>query len=238
MKPKIVELRAGLFCALVEMAVPKERSELENQLNREISATEHGELKKMKSLKRAAQFVAGRLAAKAAVRKALKQPDLTLSIGRGLSGEPIWPPDILGSIAHTQSGGSAIGVAVALRSTHPEILNIGVDLECHGRQIDLALAHKILTIKERETFAAAPDPGATLLRFFIAKEAIYKAVWPSVRARIGFGDVEFTFTPDLTQGTASFASHVAGLIPAETRLKVEFVLEGGVIIGVGMVEKL
>ena len=51
---------------------------------------------------------------------------------------------------------------------------VGIDAEEKGRPVHLKLADKILSPKEKQRFAAAPDKQAALLRLWVMKEALGK----------------------------------------------------------------
>lgn len=52
--------------------------------------------------------------------------------------------------------------------------NIGIDAEEKDRDIDLRLADKILSARERQQYDAAADKRLALLRFWVLKEAAAK----------------------------------------------------------------
>ena len=52
--------------------------------------------------------------------------------------------------------------------------NVGIDAEMIARRIDLKLADKILSPREKARFDAATDPDATLLQLWVQKEAYAK----------------------------------------------------------------
>ena len=68
------------------------------------------------------------------------------------------------SISHTK------GHAFCVLSRH----NVAIDAEEETREINLKLAEKILSPKEKQQFDAAVDPRKALLTFWILKEAAAK----------------------------------------------------------------
>jgi enterobactin synthetase component D len=128
-------------------------------------------------------YIGGRLCAAHALRTLGTHRS---EVGRGSSGEPLWPDGVIGSIAHD----SASAVCVAARLDTRRLL--GVDIE---RVVDEEgvrdIAAVCLTRTEARRFAeadACPELHATLL--FAAKEAYYKAVHPAVRRFVDFDEVE------------------------------------------------
>ena len=59
--------------------------------------------------------------------------------------------------------------------------NIGIDAEELDRQIDLRLADKILSPREKEQYDAAPDKHLALLTFWVLKEAAAKCSGEGLR---------------------------------------------------------
>ena len=122
---------------------------------------------------RRAEFVAGRLAARAALA-ALGQ---VCGLARRPDGPPVWPAGLTGSIAH---GGGACLAAVA-RLT--DLRGLGVDLERVGA-LAPDLAPEILTQQELALIGST-DPT----RAFCAKEAAYKAQFMLTGRSLGFHDL-------------------------------------------------
>ncbi|MGH2784714.1 MAG: 4'-phosphopantetheinyl transferase family protein [Actinomycetota bacterium] len=94
---------------------------------------------------------------------------------------PIWPPGIVGSIAHTRR------VAVAIVASDGDFRALGVDVEATDRVVEERTSERIGSIQE---LGALPDPAALIL--FCAKEATYKAMAPLGATRLGFHDVVYT----------------------------------------------
>jgi len=137
--------------------------------------------------KRQNEFRAGRRYARAALAKlgCPEQPILPRP-----ERDPSWPRGYVGSITH--SAGAAIAVAA------PESLldGIGIDLET-----DAPLAPELARmICRQEEMGPEPelarrgiDPGK--LRF-VAKEAVYKAIFPRSRVYLDFRDAIVTFNAE------------------------------------------
>ncbi len=69
---------------------------------------------------------------------------------------------------------------------------IGIDAEETDRNIDLRLAHKILSPAELTRYKAAPDPRLALLKFWVLKEAQVKCTGQGLRGYPNHTD----FSPD------------------------------------------
>ena len=69
---------------------------------------------------------------------------------------------------------------------------VGIDAEELGRNINLRLADKILSPTEKTLFDAAADKRLTLLKFWVLKEAYYKATGEGLRGYPNKTD----FSPD------------------------------------------
>ena len=116
--------------------------------------------------KRQTEFAAGRRA----VRRALGG---AVSVPKGEDRAPKWPEGVLGTIAHDR------GWAVAAVAKSVDVQGIGVDLT------------EAAPLKEKlwpSIFNAGdmPEDGMAARAGFAAKEALYKALYPSVGTFFGF----------------------------------------------------
>ena len=141
--------------------------------------------------KRQAEFLAGRLCARAA----LLQLDGTCATpGMGEDRAPIWPAHISGAITH--SNGRA-GALVALKS---EWQGLGIDLEkLLTTERAQRLAKEILTPDELARMASVPAEQIALLitLTFSVKESLFKALYPLVQKRFYFEHAEvLSWTPE------------------------------------------
>ena len=127
---------------------------------------------------RRADFLAGRLAAREAVRL-LTGSDAR--IGRAEDGSPRWPDGVAGSISHYD------GVACAVAVDGSATGGIGVDIAplLDGDRLR-AVVRRCLTDAER---AAGPSDADVSLAF-AAKEAVFKAAHARVQRHIGFDGAE------------------------------------------------
>ncbi|MFN2432123.1 MAG: 4'-phosphopantetheinyl transferase [Gemmatimonadota bacterium] len=130
---------------------------------------------------RRARWVGGRLALARALA-GMGVEDAAVLVAEG--GAPDLPPGCVGSVSHKRA--LAVGLAAP-----DEGCRVGVDVE-ERRPVHPRLAQRVLTADERRTLSsAAPgSPAADLLLRFSLKEALYKALHPWVRRRVGFAEVE------------------------------------------------
>lgn len=102
----------------------------------------------------------------------------------GPAGEPLWPPEVVGSITHCD-GYRACAVA---RSS--DLLGIGVDAE-PDRPLPARLRDRVARPEERELLrelsAEVPDVHCDRL-LFVVKEAVFKAWFPLTGRRLGLHD--------------------------------------------------
>ena len=134
--------------------------------------------------KRQAEFLAGRLCARAALRQ-LDGTDCVPAIGEDRA--PIWPAHITGSITH------GTGRAAAIVAPKSHWRGLGMDLE-DLLSADRAerLAGEILTPAEMERMAAGSAEQIALLvtLTFSVKESLFKALYPLVQKRFYFEHAE------------------------------------------------
>ncbi len=147
---------------------------------------------------RQGQFVGGRLALSLALSElGVRRPPI-LPDGRGA---PVGPPGVMMSVSHKQD----LAVALVARGADA----VGVDIEEVGRPRP-GIAARVLRPAELAVASALPEDRAwcdTLVRFSV-KEAIYKALDPSLRRYIDFTEVEVWPAPD-------GADEVRSFLPAE-----------------------
>ncbi|NWC59993.1 MULTISPECIES: 4'-phosphopantetheinyl transferase family protein [Pseudomonas] len=134
--------------------------------------------------KRQAEFLAGRLCARAALQQ-LDNLDCVPAIGEDRA--PVWPPHISGSITHSS------GHAAAIVGHKAQWRGLGMDLE-NVLSLERAerLAGEILTADELQRMARLPrEQHARLVTLtFSAKESLFKALYPIVQKRFYFEHAE------------------------------------------------
>jgi 4'-phosphopantetheinyl transferase EntD len=99
------------------------------------------------------------------------------------SGAPIWPAEVVGSLAHDSD------VAVAAIAPRRGFANIGIDVE-PAEALPFELLNIIATPLEQSTLASYRYGGRLL---FAAKEAVYKAVAALDQVFLNHHDVEVDF---------------------------------------------
>ena len=134
--------------------------------------------------KRQAEFLAGRLCARAALQQ-LDNLDCVLAIGEDRA--PVWPQHISGSITHSS------GHAAAIVGHKAQWRGLGMDLE-NVLTLERAerLAGEILTADELQRMANVPREQIALLvtLTFSVKESLFKALYPIVQKRFYFEHAE------------------------------------------------
>ncbi|SEJ05714.1 4'-phosphopantetheinyl transferase [Pseudomonas sp. NFR16] len=134
--------------------------------------------------KRQAEFLAGRLCAREAMR---------LLDGRthvppiGDDRAPVWPEGLCGSITHST------GWAAAIVARRQHWRGLGMDAEqLMSNERALRLAGEILTADELKRMAAGPEDQVAhqVTLTFSLKESLFKALYPLVLKRFYFEDAE------------------------------------------------
>ncbi|MBT2373978.1 4'-phosphopantetheinyl transferase family protein [Pseudomonas fluorescens] len=134
--------------------------------------------------KRQAEFLAGRLCARAALQQ-LEGLDCVPAIGEDRA--PVWPGHISGSITHST------GHAAAIVAHKVQWRGLGMDLE-NVLTLERAerLAAEILTPDELQRMASGPRAqiAQCVTLTFSAKESLFKALYPIVQKRFYFEHAE------------------------------------------------
>lgn len=174
-------------------------------------------------LTRRATFVAGRLAMRAAL--AVHAPhDAYSPILRTDRGAPVLPHAVAGSVSHKHD--AALALMLPRHALAPGTsLHVGVDLEHRPTAPDVtrpSIARRILTAPELDALSAFDaDPLAQRERVilsFAIKEAVYKAIDPTVQRYVRFTEVALHFTdtglvsvslllPELLHGDMTVHAH-------------------------------
>lgn len=137
--------------------------------------------------KRRADYLAGRAVASAAMALLDHPPaPVTTTPGRA----PLWPDGLAGSISHAR------GRCACLLSRDTS-RNYGVDTEAIASGNSLtAILTETLSATERDRITQGPLPAAANATLaFSAKEALFKALYPSVGHHFGFSAAELTSAP-------------------------------------------
>ncbi|MNV16857.1 4'-phosphopantetheinyl transferase Npt [compost metagenome] len=134
--------------------------------------------------KRQAEFLAGRICARAALQQL---EGLSFSPAIGEDRAPVWPAHITGSITHST------GRAAAIVANKSHWRGLGMDLE-NLLNVERAerLAGEILTPPELQRMAAGPREQLALMvtLTFSVKESLFKALYPIVQKRFYFEHAE------------------------------------------------
>ena len=111
------------------------------------------------------------------------------AVPKSASGAPLWPPGLVGSLAHDSR------VAVAALARRDDFAGLGIDVE-PAEPLDAELLNIVATENELKRIADDPYRGRLL---FAVKEAVYKLTYPLDRTFLEHHDVEV----DLAAGTAT-----------------------------------
>jgi len=134
--------------------------------------------------KRQAEFLAGRVCARAALQQ-LEGSSLVPAIGEDRA--PIWPAHISGSITHST------GRAAAIVAHKRDWRGLGMDLEnLLNPERAERLAGEILNPPEMQRLAAGrrDDLALAVTLTFSVKESLFKALYPIVQQRFYFEHAE------------------------------------------------
>lgn len=129
--------------------------------------------------KRKAEYLAGRFAAK----QALKNLGINVNqIDSGKHGAPIWPKGIAASITHTNK------TAICLAASDQHYMYLGVDIE---NIVTIATAHQLKSMiidqhEERLLLKLPVDFSVLFTLAFSAKESLFKAFYPYVNKYLNF----------------------------------------------------
>jgi 4'-phosphopantetheinyl transferase EntD len=184
--------------------------------------------------RRVAEFRAGRAAARDAMLH-LSLPPLPVPMGPDRAA--VWPDGITGSISHCKTGCVA---AVGVRRLWA---GIGVDLE-EATPLDPMLVEQVCSRAERRWLAQQPGHERGLLAklIFSAKEATYKAQYPTTGCLFGFDVIEITVDRAESGFKACFQSDqgafAAGTIFAGSYVYAAGLLVTGVAVGQSIVAGL
>jgi 4'-phosphopantetheinyl transferase EntD len=120
-------------------------------------------------------------AARYVARQLLAQHGLSdYAILRGSAGQPIWPDNIGGSLAHDDE------VAVAATGNMHQFLALGIDVE-PAIPLPSDIRSIVRTTLDKTDSIDNPDLCDRVL--FCAKEAVYKAVYPLDKVILNFDDI-------------------------------------------------
>lgn len=132
-------------------------------------------------VKRQAEFLAGRMCAKAILEN---YGQACHPIGIGSHREPLWPSGLVGSIAHSRE------YAAALACPGSALLGVGLDIETIVQEQGRHALVDLVVSADEVAFLRLSDAGldfdCLLTLVFSAKESFFKAAFPQVRAFFDF----------------------------------------------------
>jgi 4'-phosphopantetheinyl transferase EntD len=176
---------------------------------------------------RRADFVAGRAAARAALKSAGRGAVAVLSDQHGV---PLFPAGFVGSISHKH------GYGVAIVGTQRRWRGIGVDLEYDAPDDDEDdLLDRVAVSSERSVVDALRAAGVASPATWIlsTKEAVYKAVFPMNRVEFDYEDLVVNLD---ASGPGRFRVEALQDVPRADIVGI-FGLSRGWLVSVALVEK-
>ena len=171
--------------------------------------------------RRKAEFGDARWCAHRAIEELTGAPSRT-PILRGERGMPVWPPEVTGSMTHTD------GFRAAVVAPRLLVRSIGVDAEVAEPLPDGVLG-SIASHRERDAVANLGLACADRL-LFCAKEATYKAWFPVTNRWLGFEDADIDLRADGT-----FISYILLRPTPMPFIEGHWTLEGGYVIATAVV---
>ena len=148
----------------------------------DLDPSERALLSQNVSPKRLAEFASGRFLARNILRQLAISPIPPILKGEG--GEPIWPAEVIGALAH------GAGYVVAAATKQDKICGIGVDIESLHRHFKSKVAEYVASPRELAWIREEPDQQRQrTLMLFSAKESFYKATYPHLQKSFGFKSV-------------------------------------------------
>lgn len=174
--------------------------------------------------KRQQEFTASRSCARRALAE-LGITDFPLLADKDRA--PIWPASVVGTITHTDGCPKGFcGVAVADRRV---ARGLGLDAEPRA-PLPQDVWRLILDEQEQREAHQASDPGVQARLVFSAKEATYKALFPTFRRFLEFSDVHVDFLPQQNVFFSELVGAARDLGLAEKRLMGRFVIDDDLLL--------
>ncbi|MEX5560288.1 4'-phosphopantetheinyl transferase [Pseudomonas rhodesiae] len=180
--------------------------------------------------KRQAEFLAGRVCARAALHQ-LGHPDCIPAIGADRA--PVWPPSVSGSITHST------GHAAAIVGHTAQWRGLGMDLEnLLSAERAQRLAGEILTTDELQRMARLkPEQVALLVTLtFSLKESLFKALYPLVHKRFYFEHAELLEWSDTGHARLRLLTDLSHEWCQGTELQGQFALDDGQLLSLVAVQ--
>ncbi|MCF6782409.1 4'-phosphopantetheinyl transferase family protein [Stutzerimonas stutzeri] len=174
--------------------------------------------------KRQTEFLAGRLCAHEALRRATGVASIP-AVGEDRA--PCWPAGVVGSITH----GAGWAAAVAARAEQWRGLGLDVERILVSTRAD-RLAGEILTPRELENYGDLDDSQrATLVTLtFSIKESLFKALYPLVNKRFYFQEAELIHHDDNGQARLRLLNDLSQEWKSGAELEGQFVQFDGYLL--------
>ncbi|RRV16013.1 4'-phosphopantetheinyl transferase family protein [Pseudomonas saudiphocaensis] len=174
--------------------------------------------------KRQTEFLAGRLCAHEALRRATGVASIP-AVGEDRA--PCWPAGVVGSITH----GAGWAAAVAARAEQWRGLGLDVERLLASTRAD-RLAGEILTPRELESYGDLDDSQrATLVTLtFSIKESLFKALYPLVNKRFYFQEAEVIHHDDNGQARLRLLNDLSQEWKSGAELEGQFVQFDGYLL--------
>lgn len=174
--------------------------------------------------KRQTEFLAGRLCAHEALRRATGVASIP-AVGEDRA--PCWPAGVVGSITH----GAGWAAAVAARAEQWRGLGLDVERILASTRAD-RLAGEILTPRELESYGNLDDSQrATLVTLtFSIKESLFKALYPLVNKRFYFQEAEVIHHDDNGQARLRLLNDLSQEWKSGAELEGQFVQFDGYLL--------
>ena len=174
--------------------------------------------------KRQTEFLAGRLCAHEALRRATGVASIP-AVGEDRA--PCWPAGVVGSITH----GAGWAAAVAARAEQWRGLGLDVERLLASTRAD-RLAGEILTPRELENYGDLDDSQrATLVTLtFSIKESLFKALYPLVNKRFYFQEAELIHHDDNGQARLRLLNDLSQEWKSGAELEGQFVQFDGYLL--------
>jgi len=169
--------------------------------------------------KRQAEFLAGRVLARAALDR-LHHAKASITIGE--QGAPAWPHGISGSISHSHGKCNCLVVA-----GENQLVGIDVEKVAAGASLD-AILKEALSLEERARVLQHTTFDAAILAtlIFSAKETIFKTLHPIVLQFFGFDAAIFNGIFDDSILSFSIVNSLHQCIPANKEMLIQFEIDG------------
>lgn len=168
---------------------------------------------------RQAEFAAGRMAARNAMRDAGIQPS---AIPMGDDRAPVWPLGVIGSITHSSE------FALAVVAQDQRFQGIGLDAE-PDQPLPYDVLSAICDSDECGWVAGQAQPLRWARLIFAAKEAAYKCQYPLSKALFGFDAMTVEVDPENRLLSARFTRAIEPFAAGRV-LQGRYVLTEGLVI--------